>query len=181
MLRKNKNIVGQKFGFGTVLEFTNQTRHDSNIWLLQCECGNKYEATLHVLRHGYGESCGCKTFDRKSKAKWQGYGEISLDFFHNIKRGAKARKHLFKISIEYIWDLYEKQNRKCALSGIDLKFSRNKKKDKTGTASLDRIDSSKGYIEGNVQWVHKTVNMMKNKLNQQEFINICKMIAQKSS
>lgn len=41
---------------------------------------------------------------------------------------------------------------------------------------LDRIDSSKGYIEGNVQWVHKDVNMMKQNYSQKYFIEMCKKI-----
>jgi len=47
------------------------------------------------------------------------------------------------------------------------------------TASLDRIDSSKGYIEGNVQWVHKMVNMSKQQYTQEEFINMCIAVANK--
>ena len=45
------------------------------------------------------------------------------------------------------------------------------------TASLDRIDSSKGYVIGNVQWVHKDINIMKNKFDNQYFIDMCKKIA----
>jgi len=45
------------------------------------------------------------------------------------------------------------------------------------TASLDRIDSSKGYVKGNLQWVHKDINMMKNHYNQKYFIEICKKVA----
>jgi hypothetical protein len=44
------------------------------------------------------------------------------------------------------------------------------------TASLDRIDSSKGYIIGNVQWAHKMVNRMKNDMPQEEFIEFCRDI-----
>ena len=45
------------------------------------------------------------------------------------------------------------------------------------TASLDRIDSSKGYIEGNVQWVHKSVNIMKCDFSSDIFIGICNQIS----
>ena len=45
------------------------------------------------------------------------------------------------------------------------------------TASLDRIDSTKGYIEGNVQWVDKIVNAMKWNIPEKYFIEICKTIA----
>ena len=45
------------------------------------------------------------------------------------------------------------------------------------TASLDRIDSTKGYFIENVQWVHKYVNIMKWHTANQEFIEWCKLIA----
>lgn len=45
------------------------------------------------------------------------------------------------------------------------------------TASLDRIDSNRGYTQDNVQWVHKDVNKMKMDLNQQIFVELCRAIA----
>lgn len=49
------------------------------------------------------------------------------------------------------------------------------------TASLDRIDSSKGYIPGNVQWVHKDVNKMKLALSEKRLLELCTLIVQKFS
>ena len=46
------------------------------------------------------------------------------------------------------------------------------------TASLDRIDSKKGYIEGNIQWVHKDINRMKWAFNEDYFIKLCNNIYQ---
>lgn len=45
-----------------------------------------------------------------------------------------------------------------------------------GDASLDRIDSSKGYIPGNVQWVDKRVNYMKQALPEGEFAELCRLV-----
>lgn len=47
-----------------------------------------------------------------------------------------------------------------------------------GTASLDRIDSSKGYVEGNVHWVHKDINIMKWDFPLETFIKMCKFVAE---
>lgn len=44
------------------------------------------------------------------------------------------------------------------------------------TASLDRIDSDQGYILGNIQWVHKIVNIMKQDTVQSEFIGWCRAV-----
>lgn len=47
------------------------------------------------------------------------------------------------------------------------------KKNSLYKASLDRIDSSLGYIEGNVQWVLREINFMKGNLDEEYFKNIC--------
>lgn len=75
--------------------------------------------------------------------------------------------------------LFLKQNRKCILSGIEIGFPKAwGVKSKTNiTASLDRIDSSKGYVKGNVQWVHKTINSMKMNMSDINFIDLCKKVA----
>lgn len=44
------------------------------------------------------------------------------------------------------------------------------------TASLDRIDSLKGYTIDNVQWIHKHINYMKIDLTEQEFFHFIKQI-----
>lgn len=44
------------------------------------------------------------------------------------------------------------------------------------TASLDRKDSLRGYEPDNVQWVHKTVNLIKWELSEEEFLEWCSKI-----
>lgn len=41
------------------------------------------------------------------------------------------------------------------------------------SASLDRIDSSKGYSINNVQWVHKDVNFAKQSMTMKDFVQLC--------
>lgn len=93
---------------------------------------------------------------------------------------AKRNSLEFDLDGDYLWSLFIKQNRRCALSGLDLQFPKawGIKSKKDITASLDRINSSIGYIKGNVQWVHKTINTMKMDMLDQEFINICKKVAE---
>jgi hypothetical protein len=47
------------------------------------------------------------------------------------------------------------------------------------TASLDRIDSSKGYTIENVQWVHAIINNMKWDMPQSEFLSFCYAVCRK--
>ena len=83
----------------------------------------------------------------------------------------------FKISKKYIEDLFYEQDGKCALTGLDLILAHAHTEKHLRTASIDRIDSSLGYIKGNIQWVHKTVNKMKLNIKQDEFIDFCCMVA----
>lgn len=170
------DIKGQKFGMLTVIEFDhlNKTRHA--VWKCRCECGNETLAQTRYLKNGKKRSCGCQQHQiGENHFGWQGVGEISLSEFNKLKRGAERRNLAFNVTIDYIWDLFIKQNRRCAVSNEDICFkSMTKKFD--GTASLDRIDSSKGYEEGNVWWVHKNVNTMKWDLTLYRFYELIKKI-----
>ena len=43
-------------------------------------------------------------------------------------------------------------------------------------ASLDRIDSSIGYVEGNVQWVSKQANLSKHVMSMSELYEFCRKV-----
>lgn len=42
------------------------------------------------------------------------------------------------------------------------------------------MNTSEGYVKGNVQWVHKDINLMKNALDQEYFVNLCTKVVIKS-
>lgn len=143
----------------------------------RCECGNSSFITRATnLRNNHQYHCGCiRLLIGKENPKWNGYEDISKRYWDSIVYRAKAKHFELTITIEYIWDLFIKQNRKCALTGIDLQLPIIYREQYT--ASLDRIDSNLGYIEGNVQWVHGIVNKMKRHFNQEHFMKWCKIIA----
>ena len=97
---------------------------------------------------------------------------LRASFAHKYKTGAETRGIDWTVSFEYLADLLIEQDFKCALSGKDLDAS-----EVVNNCSLDRIDSSKGYVEGNVQWVTSMVNMCKQSYTQDDFIDMCKSIA----
>ena len=179
-----KDLTGQTFGELTVAGVHSKTRNGHYRYLCKCSCGNTHTPLGTHLLSGKITHCGCKKAKGKQSACWTGYEEISGDYWYaHVTRsanGTKGRRELdCNITKEYMWDLFIKQNRKCALSGLELSFPKTNE-DQSYTASIDRIDSSLGYIEGNVQWVHKDINMMKNKYNQEYFIQMCKLISENS-
>ena len=85
--------------------------------------------------------------------------------------------------MEYLWDLFIKQNKKCALSDINITLNPRwsqqnhcRKTDIKQTASIDRIDNNLGYIVGNIQWVHKDVNNMKGSFSEELLLYYCQQI-----
>jgi len=97
-----------------------------------------------------------------------GFGGLSGSLFARMAGNAKSRKIPFNITKEQAWEQFQKQDGRCALSGIELVLALPLAK---STASLDRIDSNRGYTSDNIQWVHKTVNLMKNALTEKEFLD----------
>ena len=124
------------------------------------------------LNKGSTKSCGC--YHKQICGRFDGYEDISKKYWSNVIYHSSHKRNLaFDITIEYAWDIFERQNRLCVYSGIPLIFVRNYGKNSDiQTASLDRIDSSKGYVEGNVQWVHKTINQMKSDMTEDYFLYI---------
>jgi len=167
--------MGEKYKSLTFIK--TEEKHNKIYYICQCDCGettsiqrSKWKVTTmcNNRKNHKGEKCGA----------FRGYGEISLTHWNSIIRGAKKRKLEFLIDIEYAWDLFLSQARRCALSNVSLIMSKNYGNKKT--ASLDRIDSSKGYIEGNVQWVHKNINKLKMDLKDDAFKEMCYNVAQHS-
>ena len=171
MNNKHDNLKGKIFGRLKVIE---RSKNRNGKWICECSCGSNKEVESYFLINNETTSCGCY---RKEKS-WTGYEEISGSYFNALQNNAKYRKIEFNITIEYIWSVFLKQNRKCVFTNRDLKFDRSVNS-RTQTASLDRTDNSKGYVEGNVQWVHKTINHMKMTLSSNDFINICKEVCKK--
>lgn len=174
------NLTNKQFGKLTVISRASANRQGSATWLCKCECGNeKVFSSDHLTRKKTPvKSCGCsKLKSGEAHKQWCGYKDISGDWWYNHvtrERNQKRRKKLtINITKEYAWDLFIKQKRKCALSGLELRISNGS----LNTASIDRIDSSKGYIKGNVQWVHKHINFMKRIYDQSYFIRMCKLVA----
>lgn len=167
-MRKPIDISKMKFGKWTCLDYVGNSK-----WRCICECGNYSNISGIALRSGNSNQCRKCQFKLYIKKE-----EFRDTFFKRYINSAKVRNLQFNITKEYVYELFLKQNRKCALSGIDIKFANTSKEHLTGftTASLDRIDSSKGYVEGNVQWIHKDINKIKNNISQERFLELCQKI-----
>lgn len=175
-------VIGETFGEWTVISEKTEKYKRWYKLHVKCKCGKEDYVAASSLRGG--KSTCCKTCGWEKHYK--GIGNLSSTFFSRILEGARVRGIEVSITKEEILNLLEKQKYKCALSGLHLTLSKTFSTDRSNrtyftTASLDRIDSSKGYIEGNVQWIHKDINIMKNKFPNDYFIDMCKKISKNNS
>jgi hypothetical protein len=180
-------LAGQKFNRLTVIELCEKDSGGKTCYLCRCDCGTLRKVRQTYLLHGSTKSCGCGRLEasrlnykkglkiaQESRRKF--VGDLSGQLWSRIVRNAKTRNFVFSITKEFAWMVFLKQNRKCALTGMDLFLSPYHKDRINVTASLDRKDSSIGYTEENIQWVHKDVNLMKNNFSEKEFKHLCKMV-----
>lgn len=49
-------------------------------------------------------------------SKFKGYGDITGKYWYAVSKGALRRNLEFNITIEQAWELFIKQDRKCAIS-----------------------------------------------------------------
>lgn len=177
-----KNLIGLKFGHLTVIGYNFEVGH-KNRWKCRCDCGNIKDMRSDVLINGITASCGCRLYRKgmkKDSHRFIGFEDIHGSYLSAIKGRARNHGFIFDLTAEYLWNIYLKQDKKCIYTDIDLYF-KSCSSCSDGNASLDRIDSSKGYIEGNVQWVHKDINFMKQAFPEKHFIDMCKLVAKKNS
>lgn len=182
---KHNDLTGRTFGKWFVEYLVQSTRGRHHRYHCRCECGNEKDVLGSHLREGTSGSCGCNLRKGRRHKQWRGYGDISGNFWDSIRRGASGAKGKrtripFDITIEYAWKLFLYQNSRCALTGEPLVINYCRKTGPIHTASLDRIDNNLGYTEGNVQWVHKDINMMKRTYSQEHFIRMCCKVADRT-
>jgi hypothetical protein len=181
-----KDITDTIFGDLRVIRYTSTKKCGSSYlaqWLTECiHCGALDERGAKNLKRGNVTCKTCnlsnKKSDRAKKTFRKGTKNISGAYFCSIKRGAKRRDIEFHITLEYLQELLDKQEKRCVYTGRTLIMELGSHNETSNTASLDRIDSSKGYIEGNVQWVHKDINFMKMNLLEETFIQLAKEVSE---
>ena len=166
--------VGDQYGDWTVLtEDWYDKEKNASLIEVQCKCGFKKTIRKYTITKGISKKCK-KCMGREN---FTGYEDLGGYYIGQLREGAKRRNLTWEVTPEYLWKLFEKQNFKCALTGDTLNLSRTiDNKSKTQTASLDRIDNSKGYVEGNVRWIHKVINQMRSNRTDEELMMWCSKV-----
>lgn len=203
--------VGQQFGFWKVLPdpkepenpyFCLEAKESGFSWVIvRCvctHCGKIYNIRPLELLSEKTKSCkvcsGGSLRERDKNKTWRGYKEIPGRVLGELRggsrwRGRTGRECPIEITLEDIWDVYVQQNKKCAFTGLPVSFFRTEKSIRSNdpearlarTASIDRIDNTKGYVKGNIRIVHQVVNIMKNQFSDEMFIEFCELVTREQA
>lgn len=169
--RLNSIEIGTHIKHWTVLEGPIYQNHAA-YYKVRCDCGKELlKLPIEILNPNKDFQCAsCAQKENKLESMIANgmVGELILTQYTRLKRSAEKRNYEFSVSIEYLWNLYLQQDKKCAITGDNIPNIRD--------ASLDRIDSNLGYIEGNVQWVTYRANVSKHTMTMTELYEFCKKV-----
>lgn len=191
--RKHFPTIGKIYGNFTVISEISKLTNDQKVMFeVQCSCGKTQYVRAYFLESGR-QTC-CKSCSHKAGYKngvekgtiinkHKGVGNLTQTVYSYIKHNAEKRNIEWseELTIEYLYNLLLSQNKKCALSGMDIDLT-ELRTEQNGidfdlmTASLDRIDSKDIYKPSNIQWVHKDINRLKWAFDQSYFIEMCKKV-----
>ena len=171
--KRSRNIkIGDKFKDWTVIGGPISDSHQCLLWEIQCICGTTRWIQANQLMDPNScfrcQKCAAKIRTENLLTANGKVGELTLNRFSKLKKSAEKRNIVFDLNIEYLWELYINQNKICKITGDII--------DDFSKASLDRIDSSKGYIKGNVQWVTQQANLSKHIMTMNELYEFCKKV-----
>ena len=145
------------------------------------KCGEikKIPEFYHSIRSLDGYDTQCKECNiKRNQIILNTLNGTTNNCIMSAKRRAKKKKVENNLTHEFIRELYKQQNGLCVLSKIKMEYESGHEKYHMNPyrISIDRIDSTQGYTQDNVQLVCAKVNTMKNEMEQNEFIELCGQI-----
>jgi hypothetical protein len=155
-----KDLAGRIFGKLTVIRrIKENNKHGHAHWLCKCLCGNEIITGGSELRRGNVKSCGCI-------GGITGINDLQeeIDFnriIRQYKQSAKNRRLLYSLTDE---DALKLISSECYYCNVPL------------AKGIDRIDSSGGYISGNVLPCCKLCNIIKLDLSIDDFYDMVNSI-----
>ena len=133
---------------------------------------------VKAKKKAYRQRPEVKARNNKNKKAWinsSPYNFVRHKVWHQ-KTSAKRRGIDWELDVEATIAKILRQGR-CKLSGEKFVYKQGKGKRNLYAPSIDRIDSRKGYVPGNIMFVCWAVNGMKQDLSLYQFKKMCARVA----
>jgi hypothetical protein len=140
-------------------------------------CGKEFEMRRGKYTSRHRENNGIHYCNR-SCYDIHRIGKSPFGYFVDKSRSRGRWK--YDIDTDFLAELWGKQDGKCPYTGIKMILPESKKSFRKyhsiEKASLDRIDTTKGYIKGNVEFVCQGINFAKHDYSKDEVMAFVKKI-----
>lgn len=165
---RNFDLVGQKFNKLTAIEKIN--KDGRNYYRCKCDCGNESTVSTSKLRKKQTKSCGKCIRKGKPQPKLRKQPGESLrnNTYLQYKNRASRKELDFTLSKDTVFRLFSMNCHYCGSPPSNVAKGK-RHYGKFTYSGIDRIDSSKGYIEENVVACCKTCNYTKHTMGYEEF------------
>lgn len=100
--------------------------------------------------------------------------------FYAARDRANKKNLPFEITTEFLLDLWEKQDGKCAITNLPMTYINDNGRIYTNV-SIDQKEPNKGYTFENTQLVCMAVNQLKSDLSMNEMLLICEAVVNNAS
>jgi hypothetical protein len=143
-------------------------------------CSNACHAK-HARKYNLGKHLGFG--DAKHLNPGNRQDEFSPFRYFMLKARNRRKFDQTDLDLPFLKALWDQQRGRCAISGIEMLLPSGVGKwmEDTGNPwkpSLDRIDSTRGYIKGNVQYVTVIANFCKQRFLDEDVIRFGRAVAQ---
>jgi len=168
------DLSGKKFGRLLVISEVRYGNKEKNrnygyrLWKCKCDCGNYVVLRTTYLTGGDSKSCGCLFTDRANEKRIEPYTKLKNSVYNEYKGFSRRMGRAFELNKEEFFDITSKD---CFYCGEKPSNFRNGK----GTTKIfrfngiDRVDSKKGYVKGNIVPCCKNCNYAKRERTVEEF------------
>ncbi len=167
-LNKRDNLLGQKFGRLTVIDFEYNTEKNRMIWVCSCDCGEGklIKTPANPLKNGRTKSCGCYRRRRLP------FGENAFNrLYHSYKSKSEKREFAFEFTKDEFREITSKN---CFYCGKEPSQSASPTLKGYGNYTyngIDRLDNSIGYTKENSVPCCGQCNVAKNNYSVEEFLD----------
>jgi hypothetical protein len=167
--------MGRRFGRLEIVSLSDKKdKRDNSYWLCKCDCGKEKVISELSLLYKRTTSCGCYRREMLAKVISKPDKNVATNLlFLHYKNQAKRRKINFELSQDQFKDLIFQNCFYCGCPPANY-FNNYRKKNHakhliTMYNGIDRMDCTKGYIEGNCVPCCGKCNYSKRTMGYEEF------------